>query len=224
MGFMTCSEVMSELEALANDTVRQHNTKYGVGENQFGVKMGDIRALAKPLKKNPALAQELWATGNLDARLVATLLMKPAQLSVADLETLVASLDNAQIADWFSTNVLKPHPQKESVRERWMDAEHEFTSRMGWSLTAERIIKKPEGLELSGLLDRIEAEMADAPYVVQWTMNYCLAEIGIHFPEYRYRAIKIGEKIGAFRDFPVSKGCVSPYAPIWITEMVRRTG
>ena len=53
-------------------------------------------------------------------------------------------------------------------------------------------------------------------------MNYCLAEIGINFPEHRERAIAIGEKLGVLRDYPVSKGCVSPYAPIWITEMVRR--
>jgi 3-methyladenine DNA glycosylase AlkD len=59
---------------------------------------------------------------------------------------------------------------------------------------------------------------------VQWTMNACLAEIGIHFPEHRKRAIAIGEKLGAYRDYPVSKGCTSPFAPIWINEMVRRRG
>ena len=86
------------------------------------------------------------------------------------------------------------------------------------------MVKRHEGLNLSGLLDRIEAEMGNAPTSTQWTMNYCLAEIGIKFPEHRDRAIAIGEKIGAFRDYPVSKGCTSPYAPIWINAMVARQG
>lgn len=48
--------------------------------------------------------------------------------------------------------------------------------------------------------------------------------IGIHFPELRERAIAIGERLGIYRDYPVSKGCTSPFAPIWINEMVRRQG
>ena len=95
---------------------------------------------------------------------------------------------------------------------------------MGWSLTTERVIKDPAGLDLSGLLGRIEAEMGDAPTAVQWTMNYCLAETGINFPEHRDRAIAIGEKLGVLRDYPASKGCTSPYAPIWIAAMVSRKG
>ena len=51
-------------------------------------------------------------------------------------------------------------------------------------------------------------------------MNYCLAEIGINFPVHHDRAIAIGEKLGAFRDSPTSKGCTSPFAPIWIRELV----
>jgi 3-methyladenine DNA glycosylase AlkD len=55
-------------------------------------------------------------------------------------------------------------------------------------------------------------------------MNFCLAGIGIHFPKHRKRAIAIGEKLGIYRDYPVSKGCTYPFAPIWLNEMVRRQG
>jgi hypothetical protein len=55
-------------------------------------------------------------------------------------------------------------------------------------------------------------------------MNSTLAQIGINYPEYRDRSIAIGEKLGIYRNFPVSKGCTSPFAPIWINEMVRRQG
>ena len=73
-------------------------------------------------------------------------------------------------------------------------------------------------------VDRIESEMRDAAPETQWTMNFCLAGIGIHFPQYRQRALAIGEALGIYRDYPVSKGCTSPFAPIWIKEMVSRQG
>jgi 3-methyladenine DNA glycosylase AlkD len=79
-------------------------------------------------------------------------------------------------------------------------------------------------LDLAGLLDRIEGEMGAADPVVQWTMNAALAEIGINFPKLRKRAVGIGERLGVFRDWPVSKGCTSPFAPVWIEAMVRRKG
>ncbi len=68
------------------------------------------------------------------------------------------------------------------------------------------------------------SEMASADPEAQWTMNTTLAAIGIHFPKHRKRAIAIGEKSGIYRDYPVSKGCTSPFAPIWIQAMVSRQG
>jgi uncharacterized glyoxalase superfamily protein PhnB len=100
------------------------------------------------------------------------------------------------------------------------DEDH-WAARAGWDLTSERIAKKPDGLDLRALLDRIESEMGNAASEVQWTMNFCLAGIGIHFPKHRKRAIAIGEKLGIYRAYPVSKGCTSPFAPIWINKMVR---
>ena len=82
--------------------------------------------------------------------------------------------------------------------------------------------KKPDGLELDPQLDRCEAEMATAAPEPQWTMNNPLANIGIHNPSLRARALAIGEKLGVYRDYPTSPGCTSPFAPSWINEMVRR--
>lgn len=91
-----------------------------------------------------------------------------------------------------------------------MDDPDPWAARAGWDLTAERIGKRREGLDLAALLDRIEAEMASAHPAAQWTMNFCLAGIGIHVPTLRARALAIGERLGLYRDYPVSKGCTSP--------------
>jgi 3-methyladenine DNA glycosylase AlkD len=86
------------------------------------------------------------------------------------------------------------------------------------------VAKRPEGLDLAGLLDVIEAEMKDAPDRLQWAMNNCLAQIGIDHAEYRARAVDIGERLEVLKDYPTPPGCTSPFAPVWIAEMVSRQG
>jgi 3-methyladenine DNA glycosylase AlkD len=221
---MTASEALVKLEALGNEKVRARNSRNGAGDNQYGVQLGDIRRLAKAIKANHPLALELWETGNLDARLLAILLMKPKMLSAEDLDRLVRSNAAPQVSDWLNAYVVKAHPQKEALRRQWMDTDHPMAARAGWSLTAERVAKSPDGLDLAALLDRIEAEMATADPLPRWTMNNTLAAIGIDHPAYRDRALAIGEALGIYRDYPTPPGCTSPFAPLWITEMVRRQG
>jgi 3-methyladenine DNA glycosylase AlkD len=219
---VTLKETLAQLKSLGDEKVRARNTRNGAGKNQFGVQLGDIRKLAAKIKTDDRLATALWETGNLDARLLAILLFKPDSLSRKEMDRKVRSASFAQVADWLNSYVVKNHPDKESLRQAWMEDDDPWAARAGWSLTAERVAKNPDGLDLPALLDRIESEMGDAASAVQWTMNACLATIGIHFPKHRKRALAIGEKLGVYRDYPVSKGCTSPFAPIWITEMVRR--
>ncbi|MEX1232307.1 MAG: DNA alkylation repair protein [Planctomycetaceae bacterium] len=215
-------ETLVQLEALGNEKVRALNHRNGAGDNQFGVKLGDIRKLAAKIKTDHALAQALWKTGNLDARLLAILLIDPKKLSSDELERMERSVQCAQLADWLNSYVVKNYADKETLRQKWMTDDNPWTARAGWGLTSERIGKKAAGLDLPALLDCIESEMGDAAPEVQWTMNFCLAGIGIHFPKHRKRAVAIGEALGIYRDYPVSKGCTSPFAPIWIKEMVSR--
>ena len=219
---MTLADALAQLESLGNEKVRAQNKKRGAGDNQFGVLLGDIRKLAAKIKTDDQLATDLWATGNIDARLLATLLIKPKNLSRDEMDRMVRSLDFAQVADWLNSYVVKNHPDRESLRQSWMEDDDPWAARAGWNLTSACIAGSPDGLDLPALLDRIESELATAAPEVQWTMNFCLAGIGIHFPEHRKRAIAIGEALGIYRDYPVSKGCTSPFAPIWINEMVRR--
>jgi 3-methyladenine DNA glycosylase AlkD len=219
---MTLEETLRQLESLGNAGVRSQNAKRGAGDNQFGVSRGDVRKLANKIKTNHELALSLWKTGNIDAQFLATLLINASLLSAHEMERLVRSATFDWVADWLHSYVVKEHADKETLRKKWMTSDDRWAARAGWQLTAGRVAKSPEGLDLVALLDRIETEMGTATPDVQWTMNACLAEIGIHFPKHRKRAIAIGEKLGIYRDYPCSKGCTSPFAPIWINEMVRR--
>src|SRR4030095_6663628 len=83
---MTLKETLKQLEALGDEKRRTHNKKQGADDNQFGVQNGDIRKLAAKIKTNHDLAIALWETGNIDARLLAILLIKPNNLSGKELD------------------------------------------------------------------------------------------------------------------------------------------
>ncbi len=221
---MTVDQTLKQLKSLGDEKTRKHNTKWGAGDNQFGVKHGDIRAMAKKIKTDHKLGVALWKTGNVEAQLLAALIVNPKELTAKELDAMVRSISFAHVADWLIPYVVKQHPEKETLRQQWMKDDDRWAARAGWSLTAARVVREPDGLDVPALLGRIEAEMGKADPVVQWTMNSTLAEIGIHFPNLRKRAVAIGEKLGVFRDYPVSKGCTSPFAPIWIDAMVKRQG
>lgn len=219
---VTLENALAQLKSLGHEKVRARNKKHGAGDSQFGVKLGDIRKLAAKIKPDDELAIALWDTGNVDAQFLATLLVEPEKLSAEAVDRMVRSISFVRVADWLNSHVVGKHPDKEALREDWMAADDPWAARAGWHLCAGRVAKNPDDLDPTALLDRIESEMPDAAPEVQWTMNNTLAAIGIHLPQHRKRAINIGEKLGIYRDYPVSKGCTSPFAPIWIKEMVRR--
>ncbi|MEV4543259.1 DNA alkylation repair protein [Micromonospora echinaurantiaca] len=215
----TVAEVMAELAALEDPKAREVNEKHG---DDHGVNLGRLRALAKRLKTQQELARQLWATGDTAARLLAILICRPKAFARDELDGMVREARTPKVHDWLVNYVVKKNPHAEELRLAWFADPDPVVASAGWALTTERVAKKPEGLDLTGLLDVIEAEMRDAPDRLQWAMNHCLAQIGIEHAEHRARAIDIGERLEVLKEYPTSPGCTSPFAPVWITEMVRR--
>ncbi|SDK89133.1 3-methyladenine DNA glycosylase AlkD [Glycomyces sambucus] len=215
----TTAEVMAELAALDDPKMREANERLG---DDHGVNLTKLRAVAKRLKTQQDLAVDLWATGDSAARLLALLVCRPKAFDRARLDAMLREARTPKVHDWLVNYVVKKSPHAEELRLAWTGDPDPVVASAGWALTTERVAKRPAGLDLPGLLDVIEAEMKDAPDRLQWAMNHCLAQIGIDHPDLRARAIGIGERLEVLKDYPTSPGCTSPYAPVWIEELVRR--
>ena len=215
----TVAGVMAELAALEDPRIRAVNARHG---DDHGVNLGQLRAVAKRLKTHQELARELWVTGDTAVRLLALLVCRPKAFERDELDVMLRQARVPKVHDWLVNYVVKRSAHTEELRvARFADPDPGVAS-AGWALTTERVGKNPEGLDLPGLLDVIEAEMKDAPDRLQWAMNHCLAQIGIEHPQHRARALEIGERLRVLEDYPTPPNCTSPFAPIWITEMVRR--
>jgi 3-methyladenine DNA glycosylase AlkD len=213
--------LLAELAALDDPKMRAANQKRG---DDHGVNLSALRAVAKRLKTQHDLARELWATDDTAARLLSLLICRPKAFALQELDVMLRQARAPKVHDWLVNYVVKKSPHAEQLRVAWTDDPDPVVASAGWALTTERVARKPEGLDLSGLLDTIEAEMKGAPERLQWAMNHTLAQIGIEHSDHRTRAIDIGERLEVLKDYPTPPNCTSPFAPIWINEMVGRRG
>ncbi|WPU09010.1 DNA alkylation repair protein [Pseudarthrobacter oxydans] len=213
------AELMAELAGLEDPRAREVNERHG---DDHGVNLSKLRAIAKRLKTQQELARDLWATGDTAARLLALLVCRPKAFGRGELDAMLREARAPKVQDWLVNYVVKKNPHAEELRVAWLSDPDPVVASAGWALTSERVVKAPDGLDLEGLLDVIEAEMKDSPDRLQWAMNTCLAQIGIVHPGLRARALEIGERLEVLKDYPTPPGCTSPFAPAWINEMVRR--
>ena len=219
MAETTVAEVMAELAKLEDPKARAINERHG---DDHGVNLGKLRAVAKRLKTQQELSRQLWATADTAARLVALLICRPKEFGRVELEAMLREARVPKVNDWLVNYVVKKSPHAEELRLAWFDDPDPVVASAGWALTSERVVKRPEGIDMAGLLDIIEAQMKDAPERLQWAMNNCLAQIGIEHASFRGRAVDIGERLEVLKDYPTPPNCTSPFAPIWIGEMVSR--
>ncbi|PCE15486.1 DNA alkylation repair protein [Microbacterium sp. SZ1] len=219
MSEMTVDAALAELAALEDPKMRAANEKRG---DDHGMNLSRLRALAKRIKTDHALARELWATGDTGSRLLALLLCTPKAFSADELDAMLRETRAPKVNDWFVNYVAKKTPFAEEMRERWFDDADPTVAAAAWALTTVRVQKDAAGLDLPHLLDLIERDLAGAAPRLQWSMNETLANIGIFHPELRARARDIGVRLQVLADYPTAPGCTSPFAPIWIDEIVRR--
>jgi len=236
---MDFDAVWQQLEAWGTESVRRSNAKAGAGENQFGVMMGKLRGLAAQLQTEHAsahaLALRLWKTANADAMLLATMLMDPAQVDEAQLEAMLRPLTYSRLVDELADNVVARSTHAATLRERWMDAPEEYVGRAGWQVTIAAVTDpkavkaarrapdgRPPALDLDRLVEKIEAEVLQAPLHKQESMTQCLVMIATRYDAYTQRCIALGEKLGRYDTRPVPKGCTAWYAPEWIAAVLAR--
>ncbi|ANE04003.1 DNA alkylation repair protein [Corynebacterium crudilactis] len=219
---MTLTLVKSTLAALQDledPKILAVNQRHG---DDHAVNLTKLRAIAKDLKKDQPLARELWRTDNSAARLVSLLICRPKEFDVDELDLMIRQAQTPKVTDWLINYVVKKHPLWNELRLRWLDDESDNVAAAGWALNTHAVITKPDILDDSAILDTIESFMKNATPRTQWSMNECLAQIGIHRPELRARALDIGERLEVLKDYPTPPNCTSPFAPIWIEEIVLR--
>lgn len=193
-------------------------------------RLGDLKKRGKEIKKDHDLAMELWSTGDFYPRLLSILILDKKLLTQNAIDELTSDIlvhaeeERNQLADWLLANQLMKDKKLVSLMETWEESSSPILRRLFWYHQARlRWTGQTPPENSSDLLESLERKMADAEPEVQWAMNFCAGQIGIHEPEFRSRCIKLGETLGLYKDEPVPRNCTPSYLPEFIRiEVAKR--
>lgn len=186
-------------------------------------KLGDLRKIAKDIKKDHGLALELWATGKYLARQLAILIMDKKQLSQEFIDKLDKDIkqhkenERLQLIDWLIANQLSKDKKTVALMETWENSPSSLQRRVFWYYQGRlRWVGQTPPSNNEELLSKIENRIENEEPEVQWAMNFTAGWIGVYDKKYRERCIALGEKTGLYKGKKVSKGCTPEYLPEFI--------
>ncbi|MBT4545661.1 MAG: DNA alkylation repair protein [Alphaproteobacteria bacterium] len=177
----TCNNIIKEMKAMADPEALAGKARFGINvENSLGLRMPQIRGLARNIGKDHQLALELWQTGIVDARILAPLVADRKAVDVDLMEAWVADFASWDVCDQCCINLFRHHDAAfDKVRE-WAAREEEYVRRAGFALLATMAVHKKNEPDQTFIdfLPLIEAYAFDERNFVKKAVNWALRQIG----------------------------------------------
>lgn len=222
---MKLKDAMNALAAKGSESVKKLWLKHGAKEPFFGVKIGDLKPLAKQLKNQQALAHELFATGNSDAQYLAGMIADGTVMTRAELQKW------ADTASWrMITNTIVPWVASENANGfvlalEWIDSPDENLVYAGWHTLGAIVTITPDDQldvkKLDALLDRVAKTLPKSPNWVRSAMNSFVIACGTYCAPLAERAIATARKVGKVEVDVGETECRIPEAEAYILKSRR---
>jgi 3-methyladenine DNA glycosylase AlkD len=220
------TDVMSELESLGTEQNRKVYARHGVTGPAFGISLGNLGKVRKSIGTDHDLARELWATGNHDARVLATMIGDPRAASKTELDAWAKDLGNYVITDAFSQLAARS-PDAAELAGKWRGSKDEWIGSAGWNVTAMLAsgargasgnVSGEDGETPVELIETIERTIHGAKNRVRYSMNNALIAIGTMSDDLAERAIAAAQRIGTVDVDHGETGCKTPDAAPYIVK------
>ncbi|HYL65212.1 MAG TPA: DNA alkylation repair protein [Candidatus Methylomirabilis sp.] len=126
--------VLALLKKKGNEKTRQTYARHGMeAERTYGVSAADMKAIAKNLKGQQALACELYSTGVMEAMYVAGMVADGAQLTEKQLDEWAEGAAGMQmVAEYTVPWVAVENSHRRELALRWMKSDREHVAAAGW--------------------------------------------------------------------------------------------
>lgn len=192
-------------------------------------KLGDLRVIAKEIKKDHQLALELWSTGEYLPRQLSILIMDPKLLTQEAIDKLDKDIqkhdveERNQLIDWLMANQFSKDKKTIALMQSWENSPSSLQRRIFYYYQGRlRWVGQTPPPNTEELLTSIEKKIQNEKPEVQWAMNFTAGQIGIFQSEYRKRCIALGERTGLYKDEMVAKNCTPNYLPEFISMQVAK--
>lgn len=221
----TVTDVMTTLESLGSEQTRKVLRRHGAVDPLFGVKVGDLKPLAKKLKGQQDLALALYATGNSDAQYLAGMIADGKIMTHTELNRWAQTAAWGMISGNTVAWVASEHPDGLALALRWIEARSEQVARAGWATLAALAATRPDAelpLDLyAALLERIVAEIHHAPGDLAYAMNNALICVGTYVAPLGVAALDAARRIGRVEIDMGETSCQVPDAEPYILKSRR---
>ncbi len=214
------SAIVSALKKAGTEQNRKIYPRHGVTAVLYGVSFADLKKLRREVGVDHDAALGLWATGNHDARMLATMVADPAAMSKSDLDTWIRAADNYVLSDAVADLAAKT-THRDSRADKWIKSRAEFTAHAGWALVSHQAMNdsdRPDAYFVERLKE-IEAGMASAPNRTRHAMHMTLIAIGGRSAGLRRRAGAATKRLGTPEVDHGQTSCKTPDAVDYIDRM-----
>ena len=220
---MTAEQVLAELESMGTAQNRKVYARHGVGRQMHGVSYGNLGKLKKRIKTDQEVAEGLWASGNHDAMVLATMVADPARVPSGRLDEWARDLDSYVLTDAFSSLAAKT-PFVRAKFKQWSRSKNEWLGQAGWLMLC-ALARDDEELAddfFEDQLQTIESEIHGRQNRVRYAMNSALMNIGGRNLTLKKQAIAAAHRIGKVEVDHGETGCKTPDAAPYIEKMWAR--
>lgn len=197
---MNAETVMQELEALGKERTKKMYMSNGAHEPLFGVATGAMKPLAKQIKLNQPLAEELFATGNYDAMYFAGVIADPKAMTHADFDRWMNGAYFYMISDFIVSVTLAETDIAQEVSDAWIASGDELKMSAGWSCYCWLLGNRPDHefseSKLDGMLNLITKTIQDMPDRTKLSMSNFIYTVGVSYTPLHDRAVETAEAIG----------------------------
>lgn len=222
------ASLLSELESLGKESNRRIFAKHGVQANNYGVSVADLQVIRKRLKKQYALALELYATGNSDAMYLAGLIADEQQMTREDLHRWCEEAPWYMISEYTVPWVAAESRFGLELAQEWIRSDREHIAAAGWSTLSNLLgIVTPNvpGSELIfSLLQEVKTTIHQAPNRVRHTMNGFVIAAGASSAEFTPVALEVAAAIGKVSVDMGGTACKVPDAAAYIRKIEAKGG
>lgn len=194
----TVNSILRQIRALGSARNVAGMARYGIkSARAYGVSAPNLMKIARQIGRDHALAEELWLTGVLEARALATLVDEPARVTEEQMERWARDLDNWAIVDACCGKLFDKTPFAYRKAEEWTRREDEFVKRAGFSLMAALAVHDKRAADSAFLkfLPLIRRESTDERNVVKKAVNWALRQIGKRNLALNEAAVQTAEEI-----------------------------
>jgi 3-methyladenine DNA glycosylase AlkD len=191
-------DVLDRLRALARPGGREGMARFGINSDRaLGVRIPDLRRLARELGRDRRLAAALWRTGVHEARILASMVDEPDRVTERQMDRWVRDFDSWDLCDQVCGNLFDRTPWATEKAHRWATRDEEFVKRAGFALMAWRAVhdKAADDRVFLDFLPVIERESDDPRTYVKKAVNWALRQIGKRNRRLHRAAIRSAERI-----------------------------